>query len=90
MKPVILVFRSHRGWGVASLRLSKLGGLLGKRGHLVRPKAREGVTPDPITENFAMRSERSEGLREATRALTLAVAGLTFMLISDLVLLILY
>jgi hypothetical protein len=89
MKPLILVFRSHRGWGVASLRL-KLGGLLGERGHLVRPKAREGVAPDPITEDFAMRSEKSGGLHEATRALTLAVAGLTFILISDLVLLILY
>jgi hypothetical protein len=38
-----------------------------------------------------MWSERSEGHHEATKALTLAVAGLmTFMLISNLVLLILY
>jgi hypothetical protein len=37
-----------------------------------------------------MRSERPEGFHEATKALTLAVALMTFMLISDLVLLILY
>lgn len=37
-----------------------------------------------------MRSDKPEGSHEATKALTLAVALMTFMLISDLILLILY
>lgn len=78
------------GLGCRLTWASKLGGPLGEKGHLARAKAREGVAPDRITEVLVMKSERPEGFHEATKALTLAVAGLTFMLISDLVWLILY
>ena len=83
--------------GIASLGLLSWAACWGTKGRLARPKAREGVAPGPNSGpgpnngTLAMRSEGSEGLHEATKALTVAIVGLlAISLISNLVLLLLY